>query len=82
MSTENPYRSTDEFEAENRHIFSRQTGKAPDEMNNEDGENVKGPLVGLALSGGGNRSATFGLGVFEGLKSHGLLEKIGYLSDV
>jgi hypothetical protein len=82
MSTENPYLSTDEFEAEYRHIFSRQTGKAPDEMNYEDGENVKGTLVGLALSGGGIRSATFGLGVLEGLKSHGLLEKIGYLSTV
>lgn len=82
MSTENSYISTDEFEAEYRHIFSRQTGKTPDTMNNGEGKNVKKTLVGLALSGGGIRSATFGLGVLEGLKSHGLLKKIDYLSTV
>jgi len=39
-------------------------------------------LVGLAFSGGGIRSATFGLGVLEGLKSLGLLEQVHYLSTV
>jgi hypothetical protein len=39
-------------------------------------------LVGLALSGGGIRSATFSLGVLEALKSTGLLRKIDYLSTV
>jgi hypothetical protein len=39
-------------------------------------------LVGLALSGGGIRSATFALGVLEALKSAGLLRKIDYLSTV
>ena len=39
-------------------------------------------LVGLAFSGGGIRSATFGLGVLQALKSLGLLEKIHYLSTV
>src|SRR6187455_285505 len=39
-------------------------------------------LVGLAFSGGGIRSATFGLGVLEGLKKLGLLNKIHYLSTV
>ena len=39
-------------------------------------------LVGLAFSGGGIRSATFNLGVLEGLKNLGLLEKIDYLSTV
>ena len=42
----------------------------------------KDTLVGLALSGGGIRSATFGLGVLEELQSHGLLEKVDYLSTV
>jgi hypothetical protein len=37
---------------------------------------------GLALSGGGIRSATFGLGVLEGLKELGLLETFDYLSTV
>ena len=39
-------------------------------------------LVGLAFSGGGIRSATFGLGVLEGLKKLGLLKKIHYVSTV
>ena len=40
------------------------------------------PDVGLAISGGGIRSATFALGVLEGLKQHGLLKGIDYLSTV
>ena len=39
-------------------------------------------LVGLAFSGGGIRSATFNLGVLEGLKQLDLLKKIDYLSTV
>ena len=33
-------------------------------------------LVGIAFSGGGIRSATFGLGVLEGLKKYNLLSQI------
>ncbi len=36
----------------------------------------------LALSGGGIRSATFGLGVIEGLARKGLLDQFDYLSTV
>jgi hypothetical protein len=39
-------------------------------------------LVGLCLSGGGVRSATFNLGVLQGLASRGLLTHIDYLSSV
>ena len=39
-------------------------------------------LVGLAISGGGIRSATFGLGVLQGLASLGILRSIDYLSTV
>lgn len=42
----------------------------------------KGTLIGLAFSGGGIRSATFGLGVLEGLRDFGLLKKVDYLSTV
>jgi hypothetical protein len=38
-------------------------------------------LVGLALSGGGVRSATFGLGVLQGLARSGLLKQLDYLSS-
>ncbi|HYH40665.1 MAG TPA: patatin-like phospholipase family protein [Burkholderiales bacterium] len=39
-------------------------------------------LMGLALSGGGIRSATFNLGVIQGLAKHGLLKRFEYLSTV
>jgi hypothetical protein len=83
VSTEYSYISSEEFQTELKHIFSyrkyvRTTcgsseGSKPDD---------KGSLVGLALSGGGIRSATFGLGVLEELQSRELLEKIDYLSTV
>ncbi len=39
-------------------------------------------LVGFGLSGGGIRSATFCLGVFQGLAKLGLLGEIDYMSSV
>src|ERR687884_1351970 len=36
----------------------------------------------LCFSGGGIRSATFGLGVLQGLARHGLLKEFDYLSTV
>ena len=47
-----------------------------------DERDAKRTLVGLAISGGGIRSATFGLGVLETLKRWGLLQKVDYLSTV
>lgn len=38
--------------------------------------------IGLALSGGGIRSATFNLGVLQALEEHSLLPRIDYLSTV
>ena len=39
-------------------------------------------LVGLALSGGGIRSATFNLGVLQALKNYNVFDRIDYLSTV
>jgi Patatin-like phospholipase len=39
-------------------------------------------VVGLALSGGGIRSAAFCLGAMQALDAHGIIEKIDYLSTV
>src|SRR5262249_26169098 len=39
-------------------------------------------LVGLCFSGGGIRSATFNLGVLQGLAELGLLRRFDYLSSV
>src|SRR6185436_18326464 len=36
----------------------------------------------LCLSGGGIRSATFNLGILQGLARHGLLQRFDYLSTV
>ncbi len=44
----------------------------------DDGE----ATVGLALSGGGIRSATFNLGALQALADRGLLEKVDYVSSV
>jgi predicted acylesterase/phospholipase RssA len=41
-----------------------------------------GDFVGLALSGGGIRSAIFGLGVMQALAKHGVMRRIDYLSTV
>lgn len=43
---------------------------------------TKADLVGLALSGGGIRSASFALGVMQALAGEGLLKRIDYLSTV
>ena len=40
------------------------------------------PLSALCISGGGIRSATFGLGAVQGLAEHGLLGRFDYLSTV
>lgn len=42
---------------------------------------VEADLSGIALSGGSMRSATFSLGVFQGLAKHGLLSRFDYLSS-
>jgi hypothetical protein len=39
-------------------------------------------LFGLAISGGGIRSATFNLGLIQALAKHGLLKRFDYLSTV
>lgn len=43
---------------------------------------IPGDLVGLAFSGGGIRSATFNLGVLQGLQEFDLLRSVDYLSTV
>ena len=46
------------------------------------GESPSTSQVGVALSGGGIRSATFSLGILQALARHHLLRKIDYLSTV
>jgi len=42
----------------------------------------KAPSCGLAISGGGIRSASFGLGVLQGLVVRGVVRRVDYLSTV
>ena len=60
------------FESEEKEIVDRR-GKNESELNN---------AVGLALSGGGIRSATFALGVAQVLARRGVLARTDYLSTV
>jgi hypothetical protein len=46
------------------------------------GKEANKPRAALCLSGGGIRSATFGLGLIQGLARCGLLERFDYLSTV
>ena len=55
-------------------------GEAP--FQNHVSKPACGDLAGLALSGGGIRSATFNLGVLQALARHGLLQHFHYLSTV
>jgi len=43
---------------------------------------LKRNLAGMGISGGGIRSATFNLGLLQGLAEHGLLHQLDYLSSV
>jgi hypothetical protein len=74
MATELPDRIGFEklFERELLLVQRRRSDDTPADKN----------LAALAISGGGIRSATFGLGILEGLKSFGLLKKLDYLSTV
>jgi hypothetical protein len=44
--------------------------------------NWKRPKLGLALSGGGTRSASFSIGVMKALKESGILDKVQIISSV
>ena len=46
------------------------------------GARAAGPRLGVAVSGGGIRSATFALGVFQAWARRGLLRRIHFLSTV
>lgn len=48
----------------------------------KENKSSKKPVAALCLSGGGIRSATFNLGILQGLASHNLLDKFHYLSSV
>jgi hypothetical protein len=72
------------FHQERLRIRAMQGGRPANgtEANGESGEAADRDFVGLAISGGGIRSAAFATGVLQGLVAGGLLEKVDYLSTV
>jgi hypothetical protein len=69
------------FAAEYLNLYRRcQKIKAPSEHGKKPA--VDNNLVGLALSGGGIRSATLCLGVLQALNAAGVLKNVNYLSTV
>jgi hypothetical protein len=73
-------KSDDSFE----YVFAKERGEIARVRGSRGDDSEKDPsnLVGLALSSGGLRSATFCLGVLQGLATAGLLRGIDYLSCV
>lgn len=72
----------DVFPAELEEINKRRRQLHLPEFPNKSDPSAKLGLVGLALSGGGIRSATLSLGVIQALARHGLLKSVDYLSTV
>ncbi|HVR09377.1 MAG TPA: patatin-like phospholipase family protein [Thermoanaerobaculia bacterium] len=69
------------------HSWSAAVGETDPAAAEEPGEGRRGPgttppLAALCFSGGGIRSATFNLGVLQGLAKLGLLGRFDYLSSV
>jgi Patatin-like phospholipase. len=62
--------------------ISTATALATSESQQLPADQTQRPIVGLAFSGGGIRSATFNLGILQGLAKFKLLERIDYLSTV
>jgi hypothetical protein len=71
----------DVFSAEYRDLYARCNdlpGGAPDRQT----PTVNNGLIGVSLSGGGIRSATFCLGALQAMNESGILKNVNYLSTV
>ncbi len=83
-ASEHPRQFPDVFRAEWSEVRTRRCRDTTPADNTRQ-QPLKGPpknLVGLALSGGGIRAATFSLGLLQGLHRAGLLRLFDYLSTV
>jgi hypothetical protein len=71
-----------ENELLDRLIIGRLSNGSTQRLAKIEGRVLEADLCGLAISGGGIRSATFALGVLQGLAITGLLPRFDYLSTV
>jgi hypothetical protein len=81
-SESRPRFERDIFPAELKVIAKRRRKRGLPELDTSGQPTVEKGLVGLALSGGGIRSATFGLGVIQALIEKGKFKFIDYISTV
>jgi hypothetical protein len=72
----------EELEEIGRLRAARQSGPVSYEAGNVQQRASRSNLCGLALSGGGVRSATFNFGLLQGMTKHGILPDVDYLSMV
>jgi predicted acylesterase/phospholipase RssA len=63
-------------------VITSEDVKAQELLHVRAGKSPDAPLVGLALSGGGIRSACFGLGVLQALQKLKLFQHLDYMSTV
>ena len=70
------------LQVERNYICARREEFRAEEEQNISEDGIPQNLVGLALSGGGIRSAIFSLGVMQALSQKGILNKVDYLSTV
>ena len=90
MSSENPKTFEEVFREELGWIDASRGKRLGDDKHFEETKKADGlfevakkkELVGLAFSGGGIRSATFNLGILQGLAKAGWLKRFDYLSTV
>jgi hypothetical protein len=81
-SNEDPKFENDIFPAELEEIAKRRHTRGLPELDTSGKPAVDKGLVGLALSGGGIRSATFSLGVIQALIEKGKFKIVDYISTV
>ena len=81
-SVDGPKLKEDIFPAELKEIAKRRQALNLDASNFVAQPSVKNGLIGLALSGGGIRSATFSLGVIQALVEKGQFKFVDYISTV
>src|SRR5262245_9116480 len=74
--------STPEYTQEFAEVAAAEAGWIAERRAAAGGVAADAPLVGLALSGGGIRSAAFNMGVLQTLSRSGLLARVDYLSTV
>ena len=82
MSEAKPEFEEEVFPAELEEICTRRDILGLVKPKLEKGPSTEHELTGLAISGGGIRSATFSLGIIQGLAKHGVLKHMDYLSTV